>query len=82
MCALSLQPDNFIAFGLSGSAQRTQMVRGDATMTWLDNEGVHAQDLDLTAYSQVVMIVDILLSSICSLHVCKYQDSARSAPKL
>ena len=29
------------------------MVGGDVTWTWLDNTGVHAGDLDLTAYSQV-----------------------------
>ena len=29
------------------------MVEGDVTWTWLDNEGVHAQDLHLSAYSQV-----------------------------
>ena len=30
------------------------MVGGDVTWTWLDNEGVHAQDLHLSAYSQVM----------------------------
>ena len=29
------------------------MVRGDVTWTWLDSEGVHAGDLDLSAYAQV-----------------------------
>ena len=48
-----MQPDNYIAFGLSGSVNRVQMVRGDVTWTWLDSEGVHAQDLDLSAYAQV-----------------------------
>ena len=48
-----MQPDNYIAFGLSGHVGRVQMVRGDVTWTWLDSEGVHAQDLDLSAYAQV-----------------------------
>ncbi len=29
------------------------MVGGDVTWTWLDDEGVHAEDLDLTAREQV-----------------------------
>ena len=29
------------------------MFGGDATWTWMDNEGVHAGDLDLNAYAQV-----------------------------
>ena len=29
------------------------MFGGDVTWTWLDNEGVHAGDLDLSAYAQV-----------------------------
>ena len=29
------------------------MVGGDVTWTWLDNEGVHAEDMHLSAYSQV-----------------------------
>ncbi len=49
----STQPDNYIAFGISGSDTAVQMVGGDVTWTWLDDEGVHAQDLDLTAYAQV-----------------------------
>ncbi len=47
------QPDHYIAFGISGSDSRVQMVGGDVTWTWLDDEGVHAEDLDLTAYEQV-----------------------------
>ena len=44
---------NYIAFGISGSDQAVLMVGGDVTWTWLDNEGVHAQDLHLSAYSPV-----------------------------
>ncbi len=49
----NLQPDNYAAFGISGSDTGVMMVGGDVTWTWLDNEGVHAQDLELTAYAQV-----------------------------
>lgn len=49
----AIQLDNYIAFGISGSDQTTLMFGGDATWTWMDNEGVHAGDLDLSAYAQV-----------------------------
>jgi len=48
-------PDNYVAFGISGSDQAVLMVGGDVTWTWLDNEGVHAQDLHLSAYSQCLI---------------------------
>ena len=49
----SLQSDHYIAFGISGSDSGVLMFGGDVTWTWLDNEGVHAGDLDLSAYAQV-----------------------------
>ena len=45
--------NNYIAFGLSGSNTGIQMTGSDVTWTWLDNAGVHAQDLSVNAYSQV-----------------------------
>ena len=51
---IASQPNDFIAFGISGSDSGVQMFGGDVTWTWLDNEGVHAEDLDLSAYAQVL----------------------------
>lgn len=49
----TFQTDNYIAFGLSGSDNRVQMVGSDVTWTWMNNEGVHAEELNISAYSQV-----------------------------
>ena len=35
----STQPDNYVAFGISGSDQAVQMVGGDVTWAWLDTRG-------------------------------------------
>jgi len=43
----------YVAFGVSGSDQAVQMVEGYVMWTWLDNKGVHDQDLHLGAYSRV-----------------------------
>ena len=48
-----VQTDNYIAFGLSGSDSGVQMFGSDVTWTWMNNEGVHAEELDINAYSQV-----------------------------
>ena len=48
-----MQTDNYIAFGLSGSESRISMVGSDVTWTWMDNGGVHAEELNINAYSQV-----------------------------
>ena len=53
---LFIQTDNYIAFGLSGSDSGVQMFGSDVTWTWMDNEGVHAEELDINAYSQVYQI--------------------------
>ena len=49
----TLQTDNYIAFGLSGSDSGVQMVDSDVTWTWMNSEGVHAEELDINDYSQV-----------------------------
>ena len=51
---LFIQTDNYIAFGLSGSDSGVQMFGSDVTWTWMNNEGVHAEELDINAYSQVL----------------------------
>ena len=59
---LSIQTDNYIAFGLSGSDSGVQMFGSDVTWTWMNNEGVHAEELDINAYSQVYHIFRYFLS--------------------
>ena len=48
-----MQTDNYIAFGLSGSESGVSMFGSDVTWTWMNNEGVHAEELNINAYSQV-----------------------------
>ena len=65
-----IQTDNYIAFGLSGSDSGIQMVGSDVTWTWMNNEGVHAEELDINAYSQVCILSYIPLSvAITTLHI-------------
>lgn len=52
-----MQTDNYIAFGLSGSESGISMVGSDVTWTWMDNGGVHAEELNINAYSQVSLAV-------------------------
>ena len=37
------------------------MVGSDVTWTWMNNEGVHAQELNINAYSQVMYCCSISL---------------------
>lgn len=63
----TFQTDNYIAFGLSGSDSGVQMVGSDVTWTWMNNEGVHAEELNINAYSQVFNTTTLILSSC---HCC------------
>ncbi len=48
-----MQDGQYVAFGLSGRNSGIQMFDSDAVWAWLDNSGVHAQELNINAYSQV-----------------------------
>jgi len=48
-----LVPESYVAFGISGSDQAVQVAEGNVMWTWLDNKGVHDQDLHLSAYCRV-----------------------------
>lgn len=57
-----MQTDNYIAFGLSGSESGISMVGSDVTWTWMDNQGVHAEELNINGYSQVYSFGSTLIS--------------------
>ena len=44
----------YLGFGLSGSTAATSMFQADATIAWIDNDGMaQAQDYYLSGYVQV-----------------------------
>ena len=51
---LLLSTIQYLGFGLSGSSARTSMFRADATIAWIDSNGMaQAEDYYLSAYIQV-----------------------------
>ena len=65
----------YLGFGLSGSNSATSMFRADATITWVDENGVaQAQDYYLSNYVQVAIILvdnETLLCYIISVAVSR-----------
>ncbi len=73
-----MQIDNYIAFGLSGSESGISMPGSDVTWTWMDNKGVHAEELNINAYSQVDLAV--LLISCTIINVVNERSARLPSP--
>ena len=53
-CALFRSTIQYLGFGLSASPSATSMFQADATIAWIDNDGMaQAQDYYLSGYVQV-----------------------------
>ena len=57
--------DQYMAFGISGSDARTDMVGADVVVTWMNDDGPNAIDYYLTNRQQVRLLCKVY----CCLHV-------------
>ena len=56
--SFQLSATQYLGFGLSGSVSQTLMFRADATIAWVDENGMaQAQDYYLSNYVQVCLII-------------------------
>ena len=69
-----------MAFGISGSDTRTNMVGADVVVTWINSDGPNAVDYYLTARQQVQLISCIVDSFVMFFVVILVQGWGGSVP--
>ena len=73
LISFSYSTIQYLGFGLSGSNSATSMFQADATIAWVDGNGMgQAQDYYLSNYVQVLFLRWLLGTLLCNVYAVSW----------